>query len=208
MSPPRPLVLDETVLPAEQDSPLLLKATDVSRLNGAFSANYRLVWRFLRRLGIEPQAVDDVAQKVFLVLAGKLEAVKVGSERSFLFGTAIRAASDARSAAAAREREVSTSSFAFDLMETSIAAPDALLERKRAREMLDAVLLDMGLELRVVFVAFEVEGLTMAEISQLLEIPAGTVASRLRRAREAFFSRVELLSNAEVRTATTGATNG
>jgi RNA polymerase sigma-70 factor (ECF subfamily) len=39
---------------------------------------------------------------------------------------------------------------------------------------------------RPVFVLYELEGLTMDEIAACLEVPAGTVASRLRRAREAF----------------------
>ena len=36
------------------------------------------------------------------------------------------------------------------------------------------------------FVLYEIEGLTSPEIAQLLEIPLGSVASRLRRAREQF----------------------
>ncbi len=36
------------------------------------------------------------------------------------------------------------------------------------------------------FVLYELEGLKMADIAGLLEIPPGTVASRLRRAREEF----------------------
>jgi RNA polymerase sigma-70 factor (ECF subfamily) len=41
-------------------------------------------------------------------------------------------------------------------------------------------------DLMEVLVLYEVEGLTSPEISQLLEIPLGSVASRLRRAREQF----------------------
>ena len=36
------------------------------------------------------------------------------------------------------------------------------------------------------FILYEIEGLTSPEIAQLLEIPLGSVASRLRRAREQF----------------------
>jgi len=39
---------------------------------------------------------------------------------------------------------------------------------------------------RTVFVLFELEGFTFTEIAELLEIPRGTVASRLRRARTEF----------------------
>jgi len=44
----------------------------------------------------------------------------------------------------------------------------------------------MSDELRAVFVAYELEEATMAEVSEALGIPPGTVASRLRRSRELF----------------------
>jgi RNA polymerase sigma-70 factor (ECF subfamily) len=37
-----------------------------------------------------------------------------------------------------------------------------------------------------VFALYELEELTMAEIASILDLPEGTVASRLRRAREEF----------------------
>ena len=41
-------------------------------------------------------------------------------------------------------------------------------------------------DLRTVFVLFEVEEMASADIAAALDLPLGTVASRLRRAREAF----------------------
>jgi len=41
-------------------------------------------------------------------------------------------------------------------------------------------------DLRVAFVLFELEEMTMIEVSEVLGIPAGTVASRIRRARDVF----------------------
>jgi hypothetical protein len=55
---------------------------------------------------------------------------------------------------------------------------------------LDSALGELAPELRTVFVLFELEERTMAEIAELLQIPSGTVASRLRRAREQFRDRV------------------
>jgi RNA polymerase sigma-70 factor (ECF subfamily) len=46
-------------------------------------------------------------------------------------------------------------------------------------------------EHRIVFVLFELEQLTTPEIATMLGVPVGTVASRLRRAREIFLSRAE-----------------
>ena len=46
----------------------------------------------------------------------------------------------------------------------------------------------MGIQ-PAVFTLYEIEGLSSPEIAELLSIPLGTVASRLRRARENFRSR-------------------
>jgi len=59
--------------------------------------------------------------------------------------------------------------------------------------MLDRVLSDMDGDLRTVFVLYEFEELSMAEIADALSIPRGTVASRLRRARGDFRDRVRAL---------------
>jgi RNA polymerase sigma-70 factor (ECF subfamily) len=41
-------------------------------------------------------------------------------------------------------------------------------------------------EIRVVFVLFELEDLSVDNIAEVLELPRGTVATRLRRARVLF----------------------
>ena len=51
----------------------------------------------------------------------------------------------------------------------------------------------MPFSLRTVFVLSEIEELEAAKIAELLDIPVGTVASRLRRAREDFRARVDRL---------------
>jgi RNA polymerase sigma-70 factor (ECF subfamily) len=63
---------------------------------------------------------------------------------------------------------------------------DELIEQRRARAALDSILEKLGDGLRSVFVLHEIEQLTMSEISDALGIAPGTVASRLRRARERF----------------------
>ena len=41
------------------------------------------------------------------------------------------------------------------------------------------------------FVLYEIEGQTMTAIAELLGVPTGTVASRLRRGREQFEARLQ-----------------
>jgi RNA polymerase sigma-70 factor (ECF subfamily) len=81
----------------------------------------------------------------------------------------------------------------------SVPGLDELLDQRRARELLDRVLAELDHDLRVIFVLYEIEELTMAEIASVLELPQGTVASRLRRARQEFSARVERLARVHAR---------
>jgi RNA polymerase sigma-70 factor (ECF subfamily) len=154
-----------------------------SRLRQVVSEHFEVLWRFLRRLGIADGDTDDAAQEVVLVLARKLDHVAVGAERSFVLSTAFRVASGFRRAAR-RRREVEDGELSE--LESPELGPEALAEKQRLRVVLQRVLNELPLELRVVFVLYELEELTMAEIAATLELPPGTVASRLRRAREQF----------------------
>lgn len=166
-------------------------AGDAARLERMFAAHFDFIWRSLRRFGLTDDHADDAAQQVFIVASRKLDRIEIGSERSFLFGTALRIASDLRKSAPYR-REIPHAAPGHDV--EGGPRPDDLLEQRRARVLLDDLLDAMDLELRTVFVLFELEEMTTVEIASLLSIPAGTVASRLRRAREEFEARVSRLS--------------
>ena len=157
---------------------------DEARLRRMLDESFDFIWRSLRRFGLSDDRADDAAQQVFIIASRKLDMIRPDAERSFLFGTAMRVASDMRRSAVAR-REIAHADPAGDLADTS-SSPDDLIDQRRAREMLDGVLHAMEEDLRAVFVLFELEEMPTAEIAALLAIPPGTVASRLRRAREEF----------------------
>lgn len=152
-----------------------------SRLEKMFRAHHELVWRTLRRLGLGPEQAADAAQQAFLIAAERLGDIRAGSERAFLFGTAIRLA-----------RTAYRSGRRFQLEDDMDHRADAgsrleeLVDRRRAVELADRVLAQMEPSLLTVFVLFELEGLSTPEIAELIGVPLGTAASRLRRAREAF----------------------
>jgi RNA polymerase sigma-70 factor, ECF subfamily len=154
-----------------------------SRLRQVVSEHFEVLWRFLRRLGIAEGDTDDAVQEVVLVLARKLDQVQIGCERSFVLSTAFRVASGFRRATR-RRREVDDAELAE--LESPELGPEALAEKQRLRQVLQRVLNELPLELRAVFVLYELEELTMAEIAATLDLPPGTVASRLRRSREQF----------------------
>ncbi|HTV22166.1 MAG TPA: sigma-70 family RNA polymerase sigma factor [Polyangiaceae bacterium] len=150
-------------------------------------AEIDFVWRQLRRLGLSRADADDATQQVFMVASRRRSELVVGKERSFLYGTAVRVAANVRRSLQ-RRREVAEPSVESPLDAASPDAPlpDELVERRRARALLDALLEQLPAELARVLVLAEVEQLTLAAIAELEGIPAGTAASRLRRARAAF----------------------
>ena len=64
-----------------------------------------------------------------------------------------------------------------------IVGPDETLARSQLRELLESAIAALPETFRTVFVLREVEGLTVEETSQALDIPVATVKTRLFRAR-------------------------
>ena len=151
------------------------------RLRGMVTKHHATIWRFLRRLGLEPSDADDAIQDVLVVAMRKLDVIEPHAELSYLLRTAYRIGCRLR----ARRPQVDS-----DQLVDPIPHPDVLVDQKRARELLDQILARMSDELRAVLVLHDIERLTMADIALALDLRPGTVASRLRRAREDFDQRV------------------
>ncbi len=169
-------------------------APEAQRLPRAMRQHLGLVWRLLRRLGLPAPDADEAAQDVFLVLARRGADVPLPAERAFLVGTALRVASDRRRQLASR----ATVELTADPVSPELP-PDELLALRRARETLDEALEDLNPEQRAVFVLVELEGWAAPEVAAELGIPLGTVASRLRKAREVFDVAVRRLHRRERR---------
>ncbi len=154
------------------------------RLRTIVRAHYSFLWRSLRRLGVPEASVEDAAQKALWVVAQRLDDIEAGREKTFLFGVALRVAQSTRRESR-RWNEISDDELLAELPAAS-KDPGEELDDRRARALIDGLLDSMPLDLRTVFILHELEELTMADIARALDIPSGTVASRLRRARESF----------------------
>ncbi len=152
------------------------------------------LWRSLRRLGVCEADLADAAQQVFLVVARRIVDIRPGSERSFAFQAALRVAANVRRTR--RRRKEIPDDVLLEHDDTG-PGPESYAEQRCRRAQLDAILECLSLEVRAVFVLSEIEGLSMAEIAVLLDLRAGTVASRLRRARRQFDAQVKLLHERE-----------
>jgi RNA polymerase sigma-70 factor (ECF subfamily) len=151
--------------------------------------------RIIRVLGAPVGELEDLVQQAFSITASRLPDIERGKESAFLVETAVRLAANARRVQA-RGREIPTASF-VEMADTRPSAED-LSDQRRAMEVLDRVLHEMDEDLTTVFVLCEVEQMTMADVAALLRVPAGTIASRLRRAREDFATRLRRFGLGEV----------
>jgi RNA polymerase sigma-70 factor, ECF subfamily len=130
-------------------------------------------------MGVRETDLEDATQRVFLIAVSKLDRIRPGSERAYLYSTAVRLARRIRRS----PREMGSEPDAHELVDPG-ATPEAALEHRQSVALLDRVLERLPDELKEVFLLCEVEELTMREVSELLAVPSGTVASRRRRARE------------------------
>jgi RNA polymerase sigma-70 factor (ECF subfamily) len=167
---------------------------DHARVAQLLRTHFRDVWRMVRRFGVPENCADDATQEVFIIAARRLADITPGSERPFLLASAVRVAANLRRSLGTR-RECAEDEQVMEGIDPRPSA-EALLDQKRLRQMLDRVLDGLSDDLRVCFVLYELEGLSSPEIAELLAIPLGTVASRLRRAREAFEAEVAQLKAA------------
>jgi RNA polymerase sigma-70 factor (ECF subfamily) len=153
--------------------------------------HYQTMWRALRRLGVPSASAEDAAQEVFVIAARKLTTVTPGNEARYLYGIAVRVAANRRRTSAVRHEHKDDAALADAVSGAPLA--DALLERKQMRELLDLALDALPDDLRAALVLFELEGFSEREMAALWDVPLGTVASRLRRARAAFHREAEAL---------------
>ena len=151
--------------------------------------HFASVWSFLHVLGVPASTLADAAQEVFLVAARKLDQIRPGAEKAFLFSTAVHVSREVRRKHA---REQLAQDPDDETLEPAyLRTPEDSLDQKQKQDLLMHLLDGLTDELRTAFVLYEIEEQSVAEIATVLEIPAGTVASRVRRAREKFEARLQ-----------------
>lgn len=148
---------------------------------------FDFVWSSARRLGVPPDALDDVVQNIFIVIHSKLSTLeRPESLQSWIYGIA------RRSVLRYFRTQRHTASFEQNLAwleETRAPTPKTPYELGEQRDrlrLLAKLLQELDAPKREILVLAEMEELTPLEIAEALEIPLNTVYSRLRAARTQF----------------------
>ena len=153
-----------------------------------FRRHARFVARFLFRLGVPAEDIDDVVQDVFFVVHSK-GGFEVGAAKptTYLAAIAVRAASTHRRKARRHQHEPEDALA----NRSSGNDPSGAIETRESMEMVQAALDTLDEGRRAVFVLYEIEGCSGDEIAEALDIAVGTVYSRLHKARHKFKTAME-----------------
>jgi RNA polymerase sigma factor (sigma-70 family) len=164
---------------------LFIRHKDESAFAGLVRRHGHMVLGVCQRILANSHDAEDCFQAAFLVLVRKANTIQpremVGN---WLYGVAYRTALEAKKMAARRRNREKKR---FD-MPRSEADPDRWQE---LRPLLDEELSRLPDKYRFVLIACDLEGHTRKEVARALDLPEGTVASRLARARAMLAKRLK-----------------
>jgi len=151
-----------------------------------YDRHFAFVWRVLRSLGVPDALVEDAAQDVYLTAYRKLDQFNHrASIRTWLFAIAARIASNYRRSVR-RKAHVAPLNEGTEILEDTAPSPLATVEQQEALRLLETALSALDERKRIAFVLSEIEGMSVPEIAELLELNVRTAYSRVRFARDEF----------------------
>jgi RNA polymerase sigma-70 factor (ECF subfamily) len=159
-----------------------------------YAAHGDFVWVCLQRMGIRRADLPDVHQEVFIIVHNKLSTYDGRAPiRSWLYGICRGKAASFRRRAWFR-REETTDAVDDYGDESHDLDPEAALDLRRRKALVQIILDKLDVDKRTVFVMFEIEGLSCEVIASTVGVPVGTVYSRLHAARKEFEKAANKLS--------------
>ena len=147
-----------------------------------FERHFDALCRFFRNKLAAGDGVDDLIQRTMLALVESRDRFRgEASFRTYLFTIA-------RHELYAHLKRSGREQARFDPLVHSVhdhgPSPTTILAQRKEQRMLLEALRRVPLELQVVLELYYWEGIGTAELGELLELPQGTVKTRLMRARE------------------------
>ncbi|MCB9608303.1 MAG: RNA polymerase sigma factor [Polyangiaceae bacterium] len=165
---------------ASDDAALLeaWRAGDEKAGNQLFQRHFSAIYRFFRSKLDDD--VEDMVQQTFLTCARNRDAFRGDSSfRTYLFQVAKSRLYDAL-----RKRTRSGTPVALSTMADLRSSPSTWVARGQDLRLLQGGLERLPLELQLAVELFYFEDQSASQVAQILDIPEGTVRSRVRRAVE------------------------
>jgi RNA polymerase sigma-70 factor (ECF subfamily) len=135
------------------------------------------LWSFVRRLVGEDEAARDIFQDVWVRVIRGIPRLRDGSKlRAWLFGIARRTLMD-------RLRQEYARSPTADVDVDELAADPSPVDDAGDLEQLEGALAQLPIIEREAVTLFYLQELPLNEVAEALQVPVGTVKSRLFRAR-------------------------
>jgi RNA polymerase sigma-70 factor, ECF subfamily len=177
----------------DQDDSALIercRAGDVAAFEPLVEKYRERVWRVAYQTVRDREEAWDVAQEAFIRAYQSLGSFRGQSAfYTWLFRIVVNLATDRVRQRAARGRAFGTEPVPEEDWERAMpdevtAGPDEESARREERRRIAQALEALPENFRTIIVLSDVEGLSYREIAQVLEIPMGTVMSRLHNARK------------------------
>jgi RNA polymerase sigma factor (sigma-70 family) len=156
--------------------------------NELFGRHFEEIFRFFRSK-VEDGA-EDLVQRTFLACVRNRDAFRGDSSfRTYLYQIARTKLYDAL-----RRRMRGGTDVAMSSMADLRTSPSSWVARKQDHQLLNLALERLPIELQLAVELFYFEDLSAHEVAAILEIPEGTVRSRVRRAIETLREIIEKLA--------------
>ncbi len=182
------------VVNADPDAELVERwqAGDLSAFEALVTRHERRVFRLLYRMLGSREEAEDASQDAFLSLFRHGHRFRREARFStFVYRVAANAALNRRRTlgrARSRSDEFRRRQDAGDDLPSSPRNPQASAEGAEVQERVQGALLSLPKDLRMAIVLYDIEGQSYRDIAETLDIPEGTVKSRIHRARNALRS--------------------
>ncbi len=143
------------------------------------------VFRLALSILNEPAEAEDITQDVFVAALDAVDSYRGDSAfKTWLFSIAVNVCRRRWRQRKARERLMQVLQSVFLLANRNTPQPEEILIRRENRAELWKAVDRLGEKYQLPLILFYAQELSVAEIAQILDIPVGTVLSRLHTARE------------------------